>query len=142
MASVCRVSPRCAALVGRVGVDRPAEHPAPEPGEGPGVVRVDAQRHQLDRALLARLEAHRHARGDGQAHATCGGAVEVQRAVGLGEVVVRADLDRPVRGVAHHQREAAAARVEGVFALVDEEFAGRHHLPPRAISGRLSARVR
>ena len=58
-----------------------------------------AERHQLDVAVDARLEPHRGAGRHGQPLPPGGGPVERQRRVGLGEVVVRADLDRPVAGV-------------------------------------------
>jgi hypothetical protein len=68
------------------------------------------ERDQLDAALLARLEAHGGARGDVQAHAARRGAVEAERRVGLGEVIVRADLDRPVAGVLDDDGDGRAAR--------------------------------
>ena len=71
---------------------------------------VAAERDEHDAALLPRLEAHRGARGDVQAHAVRGRAVEAQRRVGLGEVIVRADLDRPVAGVLDDDRARLAAR--------------------------------
>ena len=56
-------------------------------------------RDEPDLAGLAGLEADGGAGGDVEAAAARGGAVEVERRVGLGEMVVRADLDRPVAGV-------------------------------------------
>jgi hypothetical protein len=51
-------------------------------------------------ARLARLEAHRRAGGDvARRQQPRRRAVEGQGRVGLEEVVVRADLDRPVAGV-------------------------------------------
>jgi hypothetical protein len=82
--------------------------------------------HQFDGALLAGLEAHGGAGGDVQAHAARGLAVEAQRAVGFAEVVVRADLDRAVTGVLHHQGQGAAPRVQRVFTLVDQKFSRNH----------------
>ncbi|KAG5731386.1 hypothetical protein E4T56_gene19676, partial [Termitomyces sp. T112] len=72
---------------------------------------------QFHRALLAGFETHRGARDDVEPHAMGGGAVEAQGRIGLGEVVVRADLDGPVAGVAHHQGQGGAAGVESVCAL-------------------------
>jgi hypothetical protein len=61
----------------------------------------------------------------------CGSPVKAQRAVGLGKVVVRANLNWPVcRVLDHHSVSGASARVEGVFVFVCDEFAGCHHLPP------------
>ena len=76
------------------------------------------ERDERHAARLARLEAHRGARGDVQPHAACGVAVEVERAVGLGKVVVRADLDRPVAGVDGAQHGAAAAGVDLDLAVL------------------------
>ena len=50
-------------------------------------------------ARLARLEAHRGAGGDVEPHAARLLAVELQRRIGFEEMIVRADLDRPVAGV-------------------------------------------
>src|SRR5690349_12123550 len=84
---------------------------------------------QLESALLPRLEAHRSARGDVQSHAMRGSTVEAQRGVGLGEVVVRAHLDRPVAGVLDDDRRRAAARVQDEIGAVGQQFAG-DHAPP------------
>jgi hypothetical protein len=58
-----------------------------------------AEGDQPHRARLARLEARRGAGGDVEAHPARGGAVEAQGGIRLGEVVVAADLDRPVAGI-------------------------------------------
>src|SRR5690606_17547773 len=92
-----------------------AEYPAPA-----------GQLHQLHLAALPRLEAHRGAGRDVQAHAAGGGAVELQGVVGLEEVVVRADLDRPVAAVGHVQGQGAAAGVELDLAVGNLVFAGDH----------------
>ena len=60
------------------------------------------------RCAAAGLEAHRGAGRDLQAHAARRVAVEAERSVGFGEVVVRADLDRPVAGVLTTGAVAAA----------------------------------
>ena len=57
------------------------------------------------------------------ARGTCG-AVEAQSGVGFGEVVVRADLDRPVAGVLDHDGRGRAAGIELELAVVDEQGAG------------------
>ena len=64
--------------------------------------------------------------GDVQAKAARRVAVEDERGVGLVEVVVRADLDRPVAGVGDLDRHRGAARVELDVAVGDEELARRH----------------
>ncbi len=72
--------------------------------------------HQLYRCAPGRAQSARPVPGaDVQPYAACSDAVKAQGVVGLGKVVVRADLDGPVAGVAHHQREGAAAGVEQVF---------------------------
>ena len=85
------------------------------------------QRDQLDRARLARLEAHRGAGRDVEPEAARRGAIEGQRRVGLEEVVVRADLDRPVAGVGDRQRDRRAARRSArARRRRTNEFAGDH----------------
>ncbi len=59
-------------------------------------MRLPEERHQRHVALLAGFEAHGGAGGDVEAHAARLVAVEHQAFVGLEEVVVAADLDRPV----------------------------------------------
>ncbi len=58
-----------------------------------------AERHERDLPRLAGLEPHGGAGRDIQPLAAGDGAVELQGGVGLGEMVVAADLDRPVAGV-------------------------------------------
>src|SRR5690606_38678859 len=57
------------------------------------------ERDQSHLTRLPRLEAHRGPGGNVEPHAARGGTVEAQGLVGLEEVVVRADLDRPVAGI-------------------------------------------
>ena len=64
----------------------------------PKTVR-SGERDESDLAGLAGLEAHGGAGGDVEAQAAGLLAVEFEGAVGLGEMVVRADLDRSVAGV-------------------------------------------
>ena len=63
------------------------------------------------RARLAGLEAHRRAGGDVEPHALGALAVELQRLVGLEEMIVAADLDRPVAGVGDLDGDRVAALV-------------------------------
>src|SRR5690606_23118656 len=91
------------------------------------------QRPELAGAPRPGLEAHRGAGGDVEAKAARRRAVEFERGVGLGEVVVRADLDRAVAGVAHHQRARGAADGEFDVAVGDEEFSGDHRPAPHTI---------
>src|SRR5688572_16280673 len=64
--------------------------------------------HELHVACLAGLEADGGAGGDVEAVAAGLGAVEFERRVGLGEVVVRADLDRAVAGVGDGEGDGRA----------------------------------
>src|SRR5215831_16876931 len=82
-----------------------------------------AVRHQGDLASLAGLETHRGAGRDVEPHAARLVALEAQRLVGLKEVIVRADLDRPVAGVGDLERDAGRALVEDDLAGLDEDFA-------------------
>jgi hypothetical protein len=54
------------------------------------------QRDQLHGAFLSRLESHRSSRGDIEAKAPRCRTIEGQRSVGFREMIMRADLDRPV----------------------------------------------
>src|SRR5262245_34246084 len=82
--------------------------------------------HQVDFAGLARLEAHRRAGSDIEAAAARLGAVELQGRVGLGEVVMRADLDRPVAGVGHGEGDGSAPGVELDVAVQSDDLAWDH----------------
>src|SRR4051812_41238998 len=89
----------------------------------------DARASEGDEAHLARLprlEPHRGAGGDVEATAPGDRAIEGERRVGLGEVVVAADLDRPVAGVRHLELEAVRAGIQLDLARGGEEFAGDH----------------
>ena len=65
-----------------------------------------------------------------QTHAARGNTVKHQRAVGLGKVVVRADLNRTIGAVLHHQRRSAPTRVEVVVSDCCNEFARDHDSLP------------
>src|SRR5437899_1457746 len=84
------------------------------------------KRDQRDLARLAWLEAHRRAGRDIEPHAARLLAVEFQRRIGLEEMVVRADLDRPVAGIGDRDLGGLAAGVELDLAILDEQFAGDH----------------
>src|SRR5262249_11630974 len=60
-----------------------------------------AELDELNVALVTGLETNRLPRGNVQAHAARRLGVELERGVDVVEVEVRADLDRPVAGVAH-----------------------------------------
>src|SRR5688572_22950147 len=53
-------------------------------------------------------------------------ALEAQRVVGLEEVVVRADLDRPVTGIGHGERPRLSARIELDVARSNLQLARNH----------------
>src|SRR5262249_14477528 len=75
-------------------------------------------------ARLAGLEAHRGAGGDVEPHAAGALAIELQRLVGLGEMIVAADLDRPVAGVGDFQRDGSTALVQLELAVGGKDFTG------------------
>src|SRR6202035_5306487 len=78
---------------------------------------------QRNVARLPRLEAHRSPGRNVEPHAARLLAVEAQRRVGFEEVVMRADLDRPVAGIGDRQRHGAAALVQFDVAVFYEIFA-------------------
>src|ERR1700730_14778944 len=78
------------------------------------------ERHQLHVARLPRLEPHRGAGGDIEPHAARLFAVELQRRIGLEEMVVRADLDRTVAGIGNGQCYRLAAGSKFDLAVLDE----------------------
>ena len=89
----------------RVGpsFDGPTLAIGPELARDLGLEAVALARAEIGRqphgARLAGLEAHGGAGGDVEPHALCALAVELQRVVGLEEMIVAADLDRTVAGV-------------------------------------------
>src|ERR1700733_6335059 len=85
-----------------------------------------AQRHQRNFALDARLEPHRGAGRDVQPTAPGKIPVEPQRRVGLREVKVRPDLNRPVAGVRDHQRHHRTAKVQSDRPVAVKDLAGDH----------------
>src|SRR5579871_1653552 len=99
-----------------------SHHLLPEPVNRPRSI----QRHQPDLPGLPRLKPHRGTRGDVEAHAPGLRAVELQGWVGLEEMVMAADLDRPVAGVGDGERHGLAAGVELDVAGLREDFAGDH----------------
>ncbi len=82
--------------------------------------------HQCHLAPLPRLEAHRRARGDIEAHAARRVAVKAQRLVGFEEMIMRAHLNGPVAAVGDFQGDAGGARVEFDVALGRDDFTGDH----------------
>src|SRR5690606_8131223 len=82
-------------------------------------------------------EAHGAAGDDVQTLAASGRTVEVEHGVRLGEVVVGADLDGPVRGVDHAQRDRDGALVYDDRRLGQEQLPGddRKTLVHRLVAG-------
>src|SRR5690606_4724069 len=78
---------------------------------------------QFHRATLPGLETHRGTGGDVQAVAIGDAAIELERRIGLEEVVVRSDLDRPVAGIGHLDADCLASRIQYDLAVVDQELA-------------------
>jgi len=111
-------------------LDRLADTPAIErPHHFAGEPVHDARAaefHQFDRPRLSGLEAHGRPRGNVQPESPCSDAIEVQRLVRFGKVVMRAHLDRAIAAVRHIDRERAAAGIELDVAVVDEAFTGDH----------------
>ena len=84
------------------------------------------QRHRLYITGLSRIEPHRGAGGDVEPHAARLFAVELQRRIGFEEMIMRADLDRPISAIGNRERHGLAAGIEFDLAVLDEEFAGDH----------------
>src|SRR6185437_15243003 len=78
------------------------------------------ERDERHLARLPRLEAYRRAGGDGEPHAARLLALEFQGRIGLEEMIMRADLDRPIAGVGDGERRRLAADVELDLAGGDE----------------------
>src|SRR5690606_5383977 len=87
---------------------------------------------QSHRPRLAGFEPHGAAGGDVQAHAAGLLAIEAERGVGLVEVIVRADLDRPVAGIGHFEGDGRLAGIELDLAVPGDDFAGYHGNSPQA----------
>src|SRR5690348_11907132 len=83
---------------------------------------------EAHRARLARLEAHRRAGGNVEAAAARAVPVEAERGVGLEEMVMRADLDRPVAGIGDLDLDRCPAGIELDLAGLRDDFTGDHRL--------------
>src|SRR5436190_4317530 len=82
---------------------------------------------------LPRLEADRGAGRDVEAHAAGFLALERERRIGLEEMIMRADLDRPVAGIGDRKLHARPAGIErdvavlrDDLAILGDDFAGDH----------------
>src|SRR5713101_6748294 len=85
--------------------------------------------HERHLPALTRLEPHRGAGRNVEPHAAGLRAVELQRRIGLEEMIMRADLDRPVPGIGDGELHAGPAGVELDLAVLGDDFAGDHGVP-------------
>ena len=83
-----------------------------------------AQRNQRDMLGDTGFEPHRGACRNVEPVAVGGGAVEVQRRVGLRQMHMAADLHRPVAGVDESMAQPRRARVDGDVAFAVDNLAG------------------
>ena len=87
---------------------------------------VAADRYQRHGAGDSGLEAQRGAGWDVESLAACRRAIEQQRRVGLGEVVVRADLHRAIAAVHHLDAGAGHPGVQFDQSVGSADLAGDH----------------
>src|SRR4029077_1298803 len=59
-------------------------------------------------------------------HAAGPGAVELQRRIGLEEMIMRADLDPPGAAIGDRELHARPAGIENDLAVFRDDFAGDH----------------
>ena len=85
---------------------------------------VARERHQADLARLAGLEAHGRPGWNVEPMPARLSAIERKGRIGLGEVIVRADLDWPVARVAHLDGDRCAAGIDLDLALGGDDLAG------------------
>src|SRR6266446_1262387 len=84
------------------------------------------ERNERDLTRLPRFKAHRRAGRDIEPHAARLLAIEFQRRIGLEEMIMRADLDRPVAGIGDVKRNRPAPGIELDLAVLDEHLSGDH----------------
>src|ERR1700687_335864 len=82
---------------------------------------VSGEGDQGDVPALPRLEPHRGAGRNVEAHAAGFRAVELQRRIGLEEMIMRADLDRAVAGVGDRELHARPAGIENDLAVLRDD---------------------
>ena len=101
--------------------------PATSP-RSPATIAAPGERHELDRRVTMPGSKRTDVpAGTSRRMPARRGAVERQRRVGLGEVVVRADLDRPVAGV-HDRRARCTGRpaLSSIGAVAADDLARDH----------------
>src|SRR5690606_34524860 len=91
----------------------------------PGKLAAAAEFDQCYLLAFARLEPHGGAGRDIEMHAESSRAVEIERRIGLEEMIMAADLHRPVAGIDDLERCRAAAGMQFDFALERQDLA-RH----------------
>ena len=84
-------------------------------------------------AALAGLEPYSGARSDIETHPMRGLAVEIERAVGFGKMIVAAHLHGPVAGIGHHQCDRRGIGVQGQCALCGKDLSGDHVASPVSV---------
>ena len=76
--------------------------------------------------FLSRLKSHAGAGGNIQTHASRLFAIESQRAIHFGEVVVTSNLNGPVAGMAHEKGNLVTPLVGDDRIRCKQVFAGNH----------------
>src|SRR5579883_2083538 len=89
--------------------------------------------HQAHGPGLPGLEPHRGSGRDVEPVPARLLALELERRIGLEEMIVRADLDRPVAGVGDVERDRLAAGIELDFAVLRQDFPWNHVFPLQRI---------
>src|SRR6266436_1415804 len=84
-------------------------------------------RDQRNFARLARLETHSRSRGNVQAIPKSSLPIKRQSRVGLSEMIMTANLDRPVTRVGDRQRDGNSILVQGDLARCWKDFARYHN---------------
>src|SRR5438105_9094915 len=100
-----------------------APHNLPAEAVNLPISREGDERHLPD---LPRLEADRGAGRDVEAHAAGFLALERERRIGLEEMIMRADLDRPVAGIGDRKLHAQPAGIERDVAVLRDDLARDH----------------
>src|SRR5262249_52850471 len=130
----CRTTPTSTSLFDDADMTSRASelthHVLPEPVDRP----LAGERNERDLARLPRFKAHRGAGGDIEPHAARLLAIEFQRRIGLEEMIMRADLDRPIAGISDRQRHRLAASVDLDLVVLDEHFTGDHSAASATLS--------
>src|ERR1700737_3369570 len=117
-----RCATRLSSLTSQLLESELSHHVLPESIDHP----LASERDQRDLAGLTGLEAHGRAGGDIEAHTSRSLAIEPQLWIGLEEMVVRADLDRPIATIGDREGNRLAASIELDLTFLDQHFAGDH----------------